>query len=190
MLTAVHGMSSAIRALVVFAILGAPGCSDVATDSPLGHARSSPEALARAALDAIEAGDETRLAALLITRDEYETLLWPALPDRHQMPFDFAWSYTAPRSRSARKQVLSRYEGVPLELERVELGAEVERYEGFALYRRSRMWVRRTDTGEIGMLPVMDTLLEMEGGWKFMNFVDDVSRPTGMAGRDRSVIYV
>lgn len=49
-------------------------------------------------------------------------------------------------------------------------------------YRRSRMWVRRTDTGETGMLPLMDTLLEMEGGWRFMNFVDDVSPPAGGSG--------
>ena len=98
------------------------------------------------------------------------------------MPFDFAWSYTAPRSRNERKEAISRYEGVPLELERVELGEEVERYETFALYRRSRMWVRRTDTDETGMLPLMDTLLEMEGGWRFMNFVDDVSPPAGGSG--------
>ena len=179
MRTLIHIASFMIGALVLFGTLGVAGCSDVATDSPLAHARTSPEALARAALDAIEAGDETRLAALLITRGEYETLLWPALPDRHQMPFDFAWSYTAPRSRNAQQEVISRYEGVPLELARVELGTEVERHESFALYRRSRMWVRRTDTGEIGMLPLVDTLLEMEGAWKFMNFVDEVSPSPG-----------
>ena len=182
MCTLIHIASSTIRALALFGILGVAGCSDMATDSALANARTSPEALARAALDAIEAGDEARLAALLITREEYETLLWPALPDRHQMPFDFAWSYTAPRSRNARKEVISRYEGVPLALERVELGTEVEPYESFALYRRSRMWVRRTDTGEIGMLPLMDTLLELEGAWKFMNFVDDASRPPEGSG--------
>ena len=27
-------------------------------------------------------------------------------------------------------------------------------------------------TGAEGILPLMDTLVEMEGGWKFMNFVD------------------
>lgn len=159
--------------LVALLGLVALGCSDLASDSPLDHARRSPEALARAALEAIEAGDEERLAELMITRGEYETLLWPVLPDREQMPFDFAWSYTAPRSRNARRAAIQRYESVPLGLERVELGEDVERYESFALYRRSRMWVRRPDTGQEGVLPLMDTLVELEGGWKFMNFVDD-----------------
>lgn len=154
--------------------LALAACSDRATGSPLSEARRSPEALARAALDAVSAGDEDRLAALMVRRDEYERLLWPVLPDREQMPFDFAWSITAPRSRKARRSAIAEYEGVALELEleRVELGNDVERYPDFTLYRRSRMWVRRTDTGAVGVLPLMDTVVEMGGGWKFMNFVD------------------
>lgn len=160
--------------LLLVAAAGFAGCGDAATDSPLANARRSPDALARAAIEAIHAGDEDRLVALMITREEYETLLWPVLPDRNQMPFEFAWSVTAPRSRKARRGAISEYEEFPLELERVELGDDVERYGEFTLYRRSRMWVRRTDTGDVGMLPLMDTLVEMDGGWKFMNFVDDV----------------
>lgn len=161
----------------VLALVGAfalMSCSDMATDSPLAQARRSPEALAEAALEAISAGDDHGLAALMITREQYETLLWSALPDRTQMPFDFAWSVTGPRSKKARRAAITDYQGVPLELERVELGDDVERYDEFVLYRRSRMWVRRTDTGDVRMFPLMDTLVEMDGGWKFMNFVDDV----------------
>lgn len=159
-------------ALLLIALLSLGACSG-GTDSPLAHAQPSPEALGRAAIAAITAADEDALAALMVTRGEYETLLWPALPDRNQMPFDFAWSITAPRSRKARQRAVAEYSGVPLRLERVELGDDVERYETFTLYRRSRLWVRRSDTGAVGMLPLMDTLVEMDGGWKFMNFVDD-----------------
>ncbi|MFW5947918.1 MAG: hypothetical protein ACOCUW_05450 [Gemmatimonadota bacterium] len=158
----------------MFGALALAGCTELPAGSPLANAKDSPEALARAALDALRAGDEDRLAALMITRDEYERLLWPALPDREQMPFDFAWSVTAPRSREARRRAVAEYEGVPLELVRVELGEAVERHGTFTLYRRSRMRVRRTDTGEEGLLPLMDTLVEMGGDWKFMNFVDTV----------------
>lgn len=153
--------------------MGLLGCTNDAAHSPLANAHGSPEALAQVALDAIAQGDGDRLTALVVTRDEYETLLWPVLPDRNQMPFEFAWSITAPRSRKARRAAIAEYEGVSLELERVELGTDVERYEEFTLYRRSRMWVRRPDTGAVGVLPLMDTLVEMDGGWKFMNFVDD-----------------
>ena len=157
------------------ALMGLVGCSDLATDSPLDHARTSPEALARAALEAVTAGDEEQLVDLMISREQYQTLLWPVLPDRNQMPFDFVWSITGPRSRKARRAAIAEYEGIPLKLERVELGEgdDVERYDEFTIYRRSRMWVRRTDTGDVGVLPLMDTLVEMEGGWKFMNYVDD-----------------
>ena len=147
-------------------------CSDTAPESPLEQARKSPHALAAAALAALCAGDEEALTALMITRNEYETLLWPSMPDREHMPFDFVWSVTGPRSRKARREALSRYGGVPLELLGVELEGEVERYDGFALHRDGGMRGRRTDTGEEGTLTLMDVLVEMEGGWKFMNFVE------------------
>lgn len=148
------------------------GCAPTET-SPLQNAHSSPDRLAAAALRAIATADEEQLSDLMITREEYESLLWPGLPDRHQMPFAFVWSITGPRSRMARQKVMADFQDVPLELMRVELGADVERHEEFALYRRSRMIVRRMDTGEEGVLPLMDTLVEMKGGWKFMNFVGE-----------------
>lgn len=148
-------------------------CSDPADASPLANARSSPEALARAALAAVTANDEEGLSALMITRAEYAELLWPALPDRHYMPFDFVWSLTGPRSRKARREVLGEYGGFPLELVRVDLGEDVEAYEEFTLYRDARMTVRRTDTGQEGSFPLMDVLVVMRGGWKFLNFVEN-----------------
>lgn len=149
----------------------AAGCQD-APASPLDRGARTPEDLAVSALQAIANGDEEQLGSLMVTREEYQNLLWPVLPDRDQMPFSFAWSITGPRSRKARRNVIADYRGVPLELVRVELGNDVEKYDDFALYRRSRMIVRRTDTGTEGVLPLMDTLVEMHGAWKFMNFVD------------------
>jgi hypothetical protein len=166
--------TGSLRGLLLVSALAAAiaGCSDRATGSPLAEARRSPEALAEAALEAIGAGDEDALHALMITREEYENLLWPVLPDREQMPFEFVWSITAPRSRKARREAIREYGDLPLELVRVELGDDVEAYDEFVLYRDSRMVVRRSDTGTEGVLPLMDTLIEMDGGWKFMNFVE------------------
>ena len=108
----------------------------------------------------------------MITREEYQEHLWPVLPDGEYTPFEFVWSITGPRSRKARRRAISRYEGVPMELVRVELGEDIEEYEPFTLYRGSRMVVRRGDTGAEGVVPLMDALIEMNGRWKFMNFVD------------------
>ena len=150
------------RAAVVLISVWAAGCSsDIAADSPLQNARRSPEALAEAALAALAERDEEALSALMITREEYETLLWPSMPDRDHMPFAFVWSVTGPRSRKARREALDRFGGLPMELVRVEFEGDVERYETFALHRDGRMTVRRLDTGEEGSLPLMDVLVEM-----------------------------
>lgn len=140
----------------------------------MGNARTSPEALARAAVEALNAGDEEALDSLRITREEYETLLWPVLPDKDHVPFEFVWSVTGPRSRKARREVMGEYEGIPLEFVRVDLGEEVESYDEFTLYKDARMTVRRTDSGDEGLIPLMDVLVEMGGGWKFLNFAEDL----------------
>jgi hypothetical protein len=150
------------------------GCSNLADGSPLEGARNSPEALAEAALDALAAEEESSLAALMITRHEYETLLWPSLPDRKSVPFSFAWGMNVPRSRKARRENIEKFGGLPLDLVRVDLGDDIEEYEAFTLYLNARMTVRRRDTGEEGLIPLMDALVEMGGGWKFMNFKDDL----------------
>jgi hypothetical protein len=130
--------------------------------------------LARAAVEALNAGDGDALDSLRVTREEYETLLWPVLPDKEHVPFEFVWSVTGPRSRKARREVMGDYEGIPLELVRVDLGEEIERYDEFTLYQEARMTVRRTDTGEEGLISLMDVLVEMGGGWKFLNFAEDL----------------
>ena len=147
-------------------------CSELTAGSPMADARNSPEALARAALDAIAAGAEDDLDVLRISRTEYEDLLWPILPDREHVPFEFVWSITEPRSRKARGRIIADYHGIPLELARVDTGDEIERYDAFTLYKDARMIVRRTDTGQEGTFPLMDVLVHMGGGWKFMNFKD------------------
>ena len=152
----------------------ATACAEQGPRSPLGGAVGSPEALAEAALSALVANDDEALAALVVTREEYETLLWPALPDGEHVTFDFVWGMSMPRTRKARRDQLGQYGGLPLVLIRVELGEETEVYEGFTFHRGSRMWVRNSDSGVEGQLPLMDVLVEMAGGWKFLNFRDDL----------------
>ena len=53
-------------------------------------------------------------------------------------------------------------------------GEKIEEYEGFTLYQEARMTVRRTDTGAEGLIPLMDVVVEMGGGWKFLNFGEDL----------------
>ncbi len=172
------GAPSLIRTSVLILVtLAVAGCveSALATESPLSNARPTPEALAQAALDGLATQSDSALAALMIKRDEYENLLWPEMPDQAYTPFDFVWGMTGASSRKARRNMLEEYQNVPLRLVRVDLGpdSQRERYPSFTLYREARMTVRRTDTGVEEILPLMDGLVEMSGGWKFMNFRDD-----------------
>jgi len=167
-----------VRTLAVaLALVAVASCAEdpIAHDSPLSNAYLSPEALAEAALDAIAARNDSALAALMIERDEYEGMLWPEMPDGQYTPFAFIWSQTLPPSRNARQNMTREFADVPLELVSVDLGPEdkVERYPSFTLYQDARMTVRRTDTGAEDIFPLMDALVEMGGGWKFMNYRDD-----------------
>jgi hypothetical protein len=155
-------------------MVGVSACSDLAHGSPLANARTSPEALARAALAALVESDSTALADLMVTREEYLELLWPSLPDRNHVPFDFVWSLTGPRSRKARREALGELGGAPLGLVRVDLGNKLEAYDEFTLYQDARMIVRWPETGREGPIPLMDVLVEMKGGWKFLNFGEDL----------------
>lgn len=160
--------------LLAVAFIGTAACADAVASSPLDNAYRSPEALAEAAVAALVAQDEEALAALAVGREEYETLLWPELPDRNHVTFDFIWGMSEPRTRKARRNQLRDFEGVPLEVVRVEIGDEKEIYESFTLNKDSRLFVRNTETGEEGQLPLMDVLVEMGGAWKFLNFRDDL----------------
>ncbi len=145
--------------------------SELAAGSPLSNAYRSPEALAEAALAALAARDEEALQALLITREEYETLVWPLLPDsRGSSTFDFVWGISNPRNRKARREVLEDYGGLPLELVSVDPGDDIEAYDGLVLYKEAVLTVRNTEDGREGRMRFMDVLIEMGGGWKFMNF--------------------
>ncbi len=168
-------MWGAVRRLGVMALVAlVAGCADSGVDSPFDNARRSPEALAEAALAALGAADEAALSALVVSRTEYETLLWPELPDREHVTFEFVWGMSMPRTRKARRDQLGQYGGVPLELLRVEVGEETEVYESFTLYKDSQMWVRNIETGAEGPIPLMDVLVHMGAGWKFLNFRDDL----------------
>lgn len=144
-------------------------CTEASARPALANARGSAEALVTAALEAIEAEDEEALKGLLITREEYETLLWPEMPDGEYTPFDFVWSLAETNNQKGRKQALSAFGGVPLELVSISFAEEPEVYQSFKLHPGVEVMVRRPDTGEQGLHPSFDVLIEYGGQWKFLN---------------------
>jgi hypothetical protein len=144
-------------------------CTDASARPALSHSQASARALVTEALQAMTADDLEGLEALLITREEYETLLWPELPDGEYTPFDFVWSLAETNNRKGSKQALSAYGGVPLEFVSISFSEESEVYPSFTLHPGVEVTVRRTDTGEQGVLPSFDVLLDYGGQWKLLN---------------------
>jgi hypothetical protein len=148
-------------------VMGA--CTDASARPALTHAEGSAEELVEVALTAITDDDLEALGSLIITREEYETLLWPEMPDGEYTPFDFVWSLAETNNRKGVKQALSAFGGVPLELVSISFAEEPEVYQSFKLHPGVEVTVRRTDTGEEGLLPSFDVLVEYGGRWKLMN---------------------
>ena len=144
-------------------------CQDAAANSPLLSARPSADALVESVLGALAAEDKDALEGFLVTRDEYETLLWPELPDGQYTPFEFVWSLAATNNRKGVRQALTEYGGLHLELVSVTFTEQPEEYQSFTLHPGVEVRVRRMDDGREGILPSFDVLLEYGGTWKLLN---------------------
>lgn len=167
-----HGLRARATTAVlgVAALLSIASLTGCAPDTPLENTAASPEALVESVLSAVAAKDESALERLLVTRQEYETLLWPEMPDKEYTPFDFVWSLAETNSRKGIRQVLSSYGGLQLELVSIEFAEEPEVYDSFVMRPGARVVVRRPDTGEQGVLRTFDVFIEYGDGWKLLNY--------------------
>lgn len=158
-------------ASVVIALLVAVlACDDVAARAALDHGQETEEALVEAVLEALVREDREALQGLLVSREEYEGLLWPSLPDKEFTQFEFVWGLNEANSRKGLGQLLSRYGGLQLELVSITLSPESEVYDSFTLYQGVEVKVRRSDTGEEGILSSFDVLVDHGGSWKLLNY--------------------
>ena len=146
------------------------GCQDAAALSPLENGAGSAEDLVESVLEALGDEDGERMASHLVTRAEYETLLWPEMPDGEFTPFEFIWGMAYPRTRKGHQQALDRYGGLDLELVSIEFSKDPEVYESFTLHKGAVVTVRRLDNGMEGELPTFDVFVDYGGAWKMLNF--------------------
>ncbi len=157
-------------AAVLAAAASGLSCGDPAPLHTLENARPSAEALVAGVLHALAEGDAGALERFLVTRDEYETALWPQMPDGKYTPFDFVWSLNAVNSRKGLRQLLDRYGGDRLDLVAVNLAGDPESYRDFQLHYRAEVVVRRPATGATGRLSSLDVFVEHASGWKLLNY--------------------
>lgn len=151
-------------------LLSAQACTEAEARAPLANGQASEKVLVQSVLDAVAVRDTAALRGFLVSRREYEGVLWPEMPDEEYTPFDFVWSLNETNSRKGLRQLLGTYGGLPLEVVSIELGKDPEVYDSFTLYPGTKVTVRRTDTGQEGILPTFDVLVKYGRVWKLMNF--------------------
>jgi len=158
----------ATTALVVASV----ACTDAAAEAPsrLPDSFSSRDALIGAVLEALANKDEAALVGFMVTREDWEQLLWPEMPDRETTPFEFVWGMSSTNSRKGRAQAVAEYGGMSYVPISVSFTKEPEIYSSFTLHKGAQVVVRLPATGEQGVLPIFDVFVEYEGRWKLMNY--------------------
>ena len=168
--TATRGRHDLRYLAAALLVLGTAGCRGASGRSVMEHARNNEEALGEAVLEALAQRDRVALQGVLVSREEYQKLLWPEMPDKQYTPFDFVWSLNEANNRKGLRQLFERYGGVEFELVSVDWTEPPEDYATFRLYPGAQVTARRLDSGEKGVLPSFEVFVEYAGGWKLLNY--------------------
>ncbi len=162
------------RRALLLALTVASACSGAAP--PLHTTHESPDALARAVLDALAARDEGRLRDLALNEQEFRDHVWPALPasrPERNLPFDYVWGDLQQKSANQLTQTLAQFGGRQYELVRVEFTGATTQYDAFAVHRDSRLVVRDA-SGVEHQLRIFGSALETrDGRVKVFSYVVD-----------------
>jgi hypothetical protein len=131
----------------------------------------SIEALARSVLDAFEARDVERLAALAIDEREFHAVVWPDLPasrPERNLDADFVWTDLRVRSSAARHRALLVHGGRRYELVRVRVAGATTQHRHYLVHRKTVLEVRHAGGGE--EVRLFGSVLEQDGRFKVFSY--------------------
>lgn len=141
----------------------------------LSHTSHSPDALARALLDRLAARDQAGLEQLRLTRDEFETHVWPHLPASRpetNMSVAFVWNRLDQQSDGRLAQLLAAHGGMPYTFVALEFRGARTTYGDVEVVRDSVMTVR-TAAGDIEQLELFGSMIAQGGRYKVFSYVTD-----------------
>ena len=172
-------LPAAVRVLIVAAALVAAACGTPAEPTrpagPLSNTFESPEALARAVLDALAVRDLARLNSLALSEAEYRDHVWPELPvsrPERNVPFEYAWGQMKQHSEGSLGQIVARYGGMPLRFVRTQFTGETTDYATFSVRRESEI-VATDANGRDLVLKLYGSAMVKDGRYKLFSFVVD-----------------
>jgi hypothetical protein len=146
-----------------------------ALSSPLPNSQDSPEALARAVLEAIERRDVQTLNSLAIDEQEFREHVWPELPasrPERRLPFSYVWGDLHQKSSAALAQTLARYGGRKYTLLEMSFVGETTSYESYRVHRKSEVTLRDREGNE-QPVRLFGSTLEKGGRFKVFSYVID-----------------
>ena len=174
--------SSAALGLMAAVVIATAACSSSAPAEPtrataaaLSHTFVSPDALARALLDALAERDLARLRGLALSETEFSEHVWPELPasrPERNVPVDYAWEQMKQRSDGSLQQTMARYAGKRLVLVRTRFTGETTQYQSFAVSRDSEI-IATDDTGRELVLRLYGSAMVKDGRYKLFSYVVD-----------------
>jgi hypothetical protein len=144
--------------------------------SPLSRTFDSPEALARAVLEAFEREDVETLKSLPLTKEEFRLHVWPKLPasrPERNVSFDYGWTDLNQKSVSSIASNYNRYKGRKLELLSIGFKGHETDYDTFVVRRKSELRVKDRESGEELTLALFGSVMVWKGRYKLFSYVTD-----------------
>lgn len=141
----------------------------------LAAALPSDEALAHAVLDGIARRDADALMRLAVTREEFEQIVWPALPASRPevgMPASYVWHDTFNKSRAYLARTLSQYGGRRFTLIRVDTRGRTTEHGTHTIGRETHLVVR-DDDGQQHTLRLFGSIIRQHGRSKVYSYIVD-----------------
>lgn len=163
---------AALTLALAASILALTGCG---SPPVLANTLSSDEATAHAVLDALERRDAAALMALSVSQEEFERIVWPALPASRPevgMPASYVWQDTFTRSRTHLDETLQRWGGRRLHLVRLEFGGSTTEHGAYSLSRKTRLVVR-DEAGAESAVRLFGSIIRQRGGSKVYSYIVD-----------------
>ena len=144
-------------------------------DLRLDQSLESPEAVARAVISGMAAGDLAALKRLAISEAEFRDLVWPRLPasrPERNLPLEYVWNDLAAKSDANLRARLAGWQDRGFVLVSLSFKGGTEDYGTFKVHRETVLILRDRDAREqTGRL--FGSILEYKGRFKVFSYVVD-----------------
>jgi hypothetical protein len=135
----------------------------------------SPEALARAVLEALEHREEGALRSLALNEQEFRQHVWPDLPasrEERNLPFGYVWGDLRTKSQAHLRRTLATHGGRQYALISLKFGAGTTQYASYVVHRDTIVEVRDPQ-GEVHALQLFGSIIEKDRRFKVFSYVVD-----------------